>query len=96
MEPWINHDRHRSKPADVKREQTKKPARRLKPYPTQERLLELFHLEDGLLIRNKPHGNERPDRVAGCINPKCGKRYIRVDDKQCKADRLIQIYLGRE
>ena len=29
MEPWINHDRHRSKPADVKREQTKKPARRL-------------------------------------------------------------------
>ena len=90
---WINHDIHRSKNT---RAPCPRPQRQLKPYPTRERLLELFRIWNGLLIRRIPHGNERADRIAGWINPKCGKRYIRVDDKQCLAERLVAIFDGSE
>lgn len=97
MEPWINHDRHRAKVIEkvtAKVIKTKTP-RKVRPYPTEERVRELFNLVDGVLIRKKPHGNERPDRIAGCINQKCGHRYILVDGKNCRADTLIHIYMGR-
>lgn len=92
---WINHDIHRSKPAPTPLPRTR-PQRQLKPYPTRERLQELFVLEGDHLVRIVPHGNERADRIAGWINLRCNKRYIRVDDKQCRADRLIAIFNGEE
>ena len=90
---WVNHDIHRSKNTPTPR--PRRP-RQLKPYPTRDRLLGLFVLQNDTLIRIVPHGNERPDRIAGWIHPKCGKRYIRVDDKQCLAERLIAIFEGDE
>jgi hypothetical protein len=90
---WINHDIHRAAPRPLP---PQRPQRKLKPYPTRDRLLGLFMLQNDTLIRIVPHGNERADRIAGWINPKCGKRYIRVDDKQCLAERLIAIFNGGE
>jgi len=70
-EPWINHDKyHRiGKLVPEKKVETVKQ----KPYPTRERLLELFYLEDGLLKYRKVHGNAKKDGVAGYINPKTPK-----------------------
>lgn len=100
-EPWINHDIHRI--GKVKQERVHTPpvkpykaTRVLEPYPTMERLHELFTLENGFLIRKKPHHRERPDRIAGTDKTHHGVRYIRVDYKNCKADRLIAIFKGEE
>lgn len=93
-DPWINHDRHRTCDAPSAAVAINK--RRAKDYPTMQRVRELFVLEDGVLKRRKPHHRERADRVAGWINPMLGNRYVRVDDRQCKVERLIRIYKGEE
>ena len=92
MQPWINHDVHRAspRPAIIKR------PRMLKPYPTIDRLHELFAFEDGRLQCRNPYFLTRPNGADGWINPKCGKRYMRVDGKQCLVERLIRIYQGGE
>jgi hypothetical protein len=99
-EPWINHDKYHRlslliprpelepKPEPVKKEPL--------PYPSRERIAELFYLEDGLLRYRNVHGNARKDGIAGYINKKSGIRYVRIDHQQCNADRLIRIYLGEE
>jgi hypothetical protein len=91
-DPWINHDRHRTcvEPSAAVAINKK----RAKDYPTMQRVRELFVLEDGVLKRRKPHHRERADRVAGAVMR--GFRYIRVDDRQCKVERLIEIYNGGE
>lgn len=102
--PWINHDVHRIGSlgwehiniSPTKPYNSYKSTRVLKPYPTMERLHELFILENGFLVRKKPHHRERPDRIAGTDKTQCGNRYIRVDYKNCKADRLIRIFKGEE
>jgi len=99
--PWINHDIHRIgklkwEHVHIPPIKPRKSTRVLEPYPTMERLHELFTLENGFLIRKKPHHRERPDRIAGTDKTQCGNRYIRVDYKNCKADRLIRIFKGEE
>jgi hypothetical protein len=93
-DPWINHDRHRTCVEPSAAVVINK--KRAKDYPTMQRVRELFVLEDGVLKRRKPHHRERADRVAGWINPMLGNRYVRVDDLQCKVERLIRIYKGEE
>jgi len=104
-DPWINHDIHRigrtppSPPAHqgLRLESAVfKEAKPIKPYPTRERLMELFTLEDGALKRIKPHHRERADGMVGWINPMRGDHYIRVDNKNCKVERLIKIFKGEE
>lgn len=92
MRPWINHDIHRTtpRPAAVKQ------PRIFKPYPTIERLHELFAFENGRLRCRNPYHLTRPNGANGWINTKSGKRYMRVDNKQCLVDRLIRIYQGVE
>lgn len=58
--------------------------------------MELFTLEDGALKRIKPHHRERADGMVGWINPMRGDHYIRVDNKNCKVERLIKIFNGEE
>lgn len=100
-DPWINHDIHRigrtppSPPLQFKSEVFKE-VKPVKPYPTRERLLELFTLEDGMLKRIKPHHRERADGVVGWINPMRGDRYVRIDSKNCKIERLVSIFKGEE
>ena len=94
-DPWINHDRHRARVAPHDQELNVNKSR-FKDYPTMQRLHELFVLEGDVLKRRKPHHRERADRVAGWINPMLGNRYVRVDDRQCKVERLIRIYKGEE
>ena len=100
-DPWINHDIHRigrtppSPPLQFKSEVFKE-VKPVKPYPTRERLLELFTLEDGMLKRIKPHHRERADGVVGWINPMRGDRYVRIDSKNCKIERLVSIFKGAE
>lgn len=97
-EPWINHDKYHRIGTLVpqKKAEAVKKNPILRPYPTRERLLELFYLEDGLLKYRKVHGNAKKDGVAGYINPNNKRRYIRIDYQQCNSDRLIKIYLGEE
>lgn len=92
-EPWVNHDIHRIGKLVPKSKPVFEP-RPAKPYPTQERVRELFILENGKLFRKQRHHRERPDLEAGTRNPKCGKMYVRVDDKQCRVEKLIEIYNG--
>ena len=100
-DPWINHDIHRtvqvpaSPPLQFKSEVFKE-VKPVKPYPTRERLLELFTLEDGMLKRIKPHHRERADGVVGWINPMRGDRYVRIDSKNCNIKRLVSIFKGEE
>jgi hypothetical protein len=68
----------------------------VKPYPTRERLMELFTLKDGALKRIKPHHRERADGVVGWINPMRGDRYVRIDGKNCNIERLVSIFKGEE
>ena len=91
--PWVNHDIHRIGKLIPKAAPVKK-VRATRPYPNQARLQELFVLEDGILKRKKPHHKELASREAGADFR--GSRYIRVDDRQCKADRLIRIFKGDE
>ena len=102
--PWINHDIHRigrtppSPPLKFESDTFKevKTSKPVKPYPTRKRLLELFTLEDGMLKRIKPHHRERADGVVGWINPMRGDRYVRIDNKNCKIERLVSIFKGEE
>ena len=100
-DPWINHDIHKSvqtpptPPLQFKSEVFKE-VKPVKPYPTRERLLELFTLKDGMLKRIKPHHRERADGVVGWVNPMRGDRYVRIDGKNCKIDRLVSILKGEE
>ena len=95
VNPWINNDIHRTKPKIIE----PKPKSNLivvikkqRPYPTKERLHQLFVLDGNQLVRKKPHHKERSDRTAGYKTR--GKWYVLVDGKQCMVDRLIQIYNG--
>lgn len=99
-EPWINHDKYHRlslliprpelepKPEPVKKEPL--------PYPSQERIAELFYLDDGLLKYRNEHKNAKKGGVAGYINNKSGLRYVRVGQQQCNANRLIKILIGEE
>lgn len=90
---WVNNDIHRigrvppSPPVEVK-------IRKVKPYPTKERLHELFTVDGDRLVRKKAHHKERADRIAGCEIR--GFWYVMVDGRQCKVERLIEIYNGGE
>jgi hypothetical protein len=93
--PWINHDVHRSVrvvPSDDIVELLIKMYVVI-PYPTMQRLHELFYFEDGKLVWVKPV-RRKPSR--GWINKKDGKHYMRVDGKQCQIERLVAIYTGEE
>lgn len=95
-EPWINHDVHRSAPRVVPSDDIIELLIKMGviiPYPTMQRLHELFHLRDGKLEWITPV-RRKPSR--GWINQKDGKHYIRVDGKQCQMDRLLAIYTGEE
>ena len=94
MERWINHDVHRI--GGVATTPKIKSVRLLKPYPTMQRLHELFTLVHNELELRRPYHKSRINRVRGWVNPKCGQRYVRIDGKQCKIDKLIKIYKGKE
>jgi len=88
---WINNDIHhyKSKPEEPKLKSAIK-KRKVNPYPTKERLHELFTLNGNMLVRKKPHHKERADRIAGCKIK--GFWYVMVDGRQCKVERLVKIY----
>jgi hypothetical protein len=97
VNPWINNDIHRTKLKIIE----PKPKSNLivvikkqRPYPTRERLHQLFILDRNQLVRKKPHHKERLDRTAGYMAR--GKWYVLVDGKQCMVDRLIKIFKGEE
>ena len=88
--PWINHDIHRTAPRPVPAKVQSRPR---VPYPTMQRLHELFYFDDGKLIWIRP-ARTKPSK--GWTNPKDGKRYLRVDGKQCQIEKLVLIYTGEE
>lgn len=92
---WVNHDIHRIGKHQPKVEPVKTMKNEL-PYPTREQVREKFDLINGVLVRRKRYGKEWGVGIAGTVNPKCGKRYVRVGEKQCRVEKLIEIYNGEE
>ncbi len=69
--------------------------RTIKPYPTQERIRELFdYRDDGFLIRKFPAHckNGEVGTVAGYIDMTYGYMRTHVDNKLCQVHLLIWIY----
>lgn len=64
----------------------------MKPYPTQERLKELFEYKDGLMIRKtRPSIRSFVGQVVGCPDPE-GYLRVSVDKRQYLLHRLVYLF----
>jgi len=64
----------------------------MKPYPTQERLKELFEYRDGLMIRKtRPSIRSFVGQVVGCPDPE-GYLRVSVDKRQYLLHRLVYLF----